>query len=48
MTSVAEAVSALTATFSGRLLEPGEVGYDEAQQPREHDPDPTETRLTGW
>ena len=32
MISVAEAASALTATFSGQLLGPGEVGYDEARR----------------
>src|SRR5436190_4430376 len=32
MTSITEASSALTATFSGQLLEPGALGYDEARR----------------
>src|SRR6476620_2441365 len=32
MTSIADACSALSATFSGQLLEPGAVGYDEARK----------------
>src|ERR1051325_8170401 len=32
MTSVNEAAAALATTFSGQLLEPGAVGYDEARR----------------
>ena len=32
MTSVNEAATALATTFSGQLLEPGAVGYDEARR----------------